>query len=338
MKDGNRSLTLAARTVAARTVKDGSRSLTLAAQSVAARTVTGRKVAARKVPDRSGGVSDDPGTLGDLLKRYGLRPRKELGQHFLSDPQLLNKIVQAADLPADVTALEVGPGPGMLTRQLATVAGRVVAVELDEMMVRLLHDELEHLSNVEIVHGDVLSMNPPALVGSPPVAYAVVANLPYYITSAVIRHMLEADPPPFRLVLTVQLEVAQRIVATPGDMSLLAVSVQFYGQPRIVMRIPAGAFVPPPQVDSAVLRIDTHSGPPVEVPGRKAFFRVVRAGFGQKRKQLRNSLSAGLDMPVSGATTALVESGIDPTRRAETLNLDEWATLTRALLGASEST
>ncbi len=304
-------------------MKDGGRSPTLAARTGADRTL---------------GAHDHPVALGDLLKRYGLQPRKELGQHFLSDPQLLDKIVQAAELAADVTVLEVGPGPGMLTRQLARVAGRVVAVELDEMMVNLLQHELEHLSNVEIVRGDILNLSPPALIGSPPIPYAVVANLPFYITSAVIRHLLEAEPPPFRLVLTVQLEVAQRIVAAPGDMSLLAVSVQFYGRPRIAMRIPAGAFVPPPQVDSAVLRIDTYSRPPVHVRGRRDFFRVVRAGFGQKRKQLKNALSAGLAMPVSGVTAALVESGIDPRRRAETLGLDEWATLTQALLGVSKST
>ena len=161
--------------------------------------------------------------------------------------------------------------------------------------------------------------------------------MPYYITSAAIRHLLEAVPPPNRLVLTVQREVAQRIVALPGDMSLLAVSVQFYGQPRIVARIPAGAFVPPPKVDSAVVSIDTYHGagvglaPPVEVADVKAFFRVVRAGFGQKRKQLKHALAAGLGLPAAEVTAALARAGLDPQRRAETLNLAEWANLVQHL-------
>jgi 16S rRNA (adenine1518-N6/adenine1519-N6)-dimethyltransferase len=162
-----------------------------------------------------------------------------------------------------------------------------------------------------------------------PLAYTVVANLPYYITSAAIRHMLEANPPPLRLVLTVQREVARRIVAQPGDMSLLAVSVQFYGQPRIVAKISAGSFVPPPKVDSAVVRIDTYSQPPIDVPDVEAFFRVVRAGFGQKRKQLKNALGAGLGLPSDHVTEGLSRAGVEPNRRAQTLGLAEWARLAR---------
>lgn len=275
-------------------------------------------------------VAERPESLGDLLARYGLRPRKELGQHFLTDPAILRRIVAAADLSAEDTVLEVGPGPGFLTRHLAQVAGRVVAVELDDGMVALLRQELAGLPGVTVVHGDILQLDPPRLIaaaGAP--RYSVVANLPYYISSAAIRHLLEAEPPPQRLVLTLQHEVAQRIVARPGDMSLLAVSVQFFGRPRIVARIPAGAFVPPPQVDSAVLRIDTFAVPPVDVPTRAGFFRVVKAGFGQRRKQLRNALSGGLALPVATAVAGLEAAGVAPTRRAETLSLDEWAALAR---------
>jgi len=271
-----------------------------------------------------------PESLGDLLARYGLRPRKELGQHFLTDPAILRKIVAAADLSADDTVLEVGPGPGFLTRHLAGVAGRVVAVELDAGMVALLRKELAGLPGVTIVHGDILQLDPPRLIAAtdaPP--YIVVANLPYYISSAAIRHLLEAEPPPGRLVLTLQQEVAERIVARPGAMSLLAISVQFFGHPRIVARIPAGAFVPPPQVDSAVLRIDTFAFPPLAVPTRAGFFRVVRAGFSQRRKQLRNALSGGLGLSVSETVAGLEAAGVAPTRRAETLSLDEWAALAR---------
>ena len=279
----------------------------------------------------------------ELLDKYGLRPRKELGQNFLADPNVLRKIVEAADLAPDATVLEIGPGLGMLTRLLSRAAGRVVAVELDEALFGLLRQELAGLPNLELVQGDILQLDVAELVkyqisndkyqiggqrsvvGRP--SYTVVANLPYYITSAAIRHVQEAAPPPQRIVLTVQREVAERIVATPGELSLLAVSVQFYGRPRIVARIPAGAFVPPPKVDSAVVRIDTHPEPPVEVADVETFFRVVRAGFGQKRKQIKNSLAAGLGLPGGEAAAALARAGIDPQRRAQTLSLAEWAGL-----------
>jgi 16S rRNA (adenine1518-N6/adenine1519-N6)-dimethyltransferase len=271
--------------------------------------------------------------VGELLRKYGLRPRKGLGQNFLADPNILWKIVEAAELSPEDTVLEIGPGLGTLTRLLAQTAGQVIAVELDAGMMGLLREELAHLPNLQLVQGDILQLDPAALVrrtveGRPaPASYVAVANLPYYITSAAIRHLLEAPPPPRRLVLTVQHEVARRIVAGPGDMSLLAVSVQFYGRPRIVAKIPAGAFIPPPKVDSAVIRVDTWESPPVDVPDGQIFFRVVRAGFGQKRKQLKNALAAGLNLPPAEVVDTLVRAGVDPRRRAQTLSLAEWAAL-----------
>lgn len=272
----------------------------------------------------------------DLLHKYSLQPRKALGQNFLADPNILRRIVEAAELSSDRVVLEIGPGLGMLTRRLAEAAGRVVAVELDEGMVSLLRAELSDLPNLELVQGDILQLDPAGLVRDPKSldlectpTYAVVANLPYYITSAAIRHLLEADPPARRLVLTVQHEVAKRIVAEPGDMSLLAVSVQFYGRPQIVAKIPAGAFIPSPKVDSAVVRIDTYPAPPIGVPDVETFFRVVRAGFGQKRKQLKNSLAAGLGLPPGEVATAMGRAGVEPQRRAQTLTLAEWADLAR---------
>jgi len=266
-----------------------------------------------------------------VLRRYGLRPRKGLGQNFLVDRRALERIVEAAELtPAD-TVLEVGPGVGQLTRLLAEAAGRVVAVELDPQMVAALRQELAGLRNVEIVEADILQVDPAALAGRVP--YKVVANLPYYITSAALRHLLEAQPPPSLLVVTVQEEVAARITAQPPEMSLLAVSVQFYGRPRRVTRIPAGAFYPPPKVDSAIVRIDVYppGERPVQVDDVEWFFRVVRAGFGQRRKQLRNSLAAGLHLTAAEVEAALQRAGIDPHRRAETLSLEEWARLSREL-------
>jgi len=300
-----------------------------------------------------------------LLARFNLRARKSLGQNFLVDDAALDRIVAAADLiPAD-TVLEIGPGLGALTRRLAQAAGRVIAVEIDENLIPVLRHTLTGYPNVEIVHGDILELDPARLVGElhpqtprlrggqadHPIArprdhattrppdypttrlshYKVVANLPYYITSAVIRHLLEAPARPSLLILTVQLEVAQRLVAGPGDMSLVAVGVQFYGTPVIVERIKAESFYPAPKVDSAVVRIDVHALPPVEVRDVDQFFAVTRAGFGQKRKQLHNSLRIGLSLPAEVVEAALAKAGIDPKRRAETLALDEWAALAEAL-------
>lgn len=271
----------------------------------------------------------------EILRRYGLKPRKGLGQNFLVDRGALARIVAAADLSPEDTVVEVGPGVGHLTRLLSEAAGRVIAVELDSNLAALLRRELADRPNVEIVEGDILALDPAALAdaratGRP---YKVVANLPYYITSAALRHLLEAQPPPALLVVTVQREVADRITASPGDMSLLAVSVQFYGRPRRVARIPAGAFFPPPKVDSAIVRIDVYPPEerPVQVADTQRFFDIVRAGFGQKRKQLRNSLAAGLHLPSERVEAALARAGIDPHRRAETLSLKEWEALYQAI-------
>jgi 16S rRNA (adenine1518-N6/adenine1519-N6)-dimethyltransferase len=291
-------------------------------------------------------------SLSALLKKYDLQPRKGLGQNFLTDPHHLAKIVNAAELSPHDTVLEIGPGPGTLTRELVEQAARVIAVEVDSAMVNLLEHELGHFSNLVIIEADILEVKlnqilptqptaPPRhddqtldapMTDSPPPTFKVVANLPYYITTAVLRHLLEASPRPDRLVITVQQEVAQRIVARPGKMSILAVSVQFYGRPTLVHRIPAGAFYPPPKVDSAVVRIDTFAQPPIPVAHTDYFFQVVKAGFGQKRKQLKNSLAAGLHRPVGEIVEAMHRSGIDPSRRAETLSLAEWGQLVQAML------
>jgi len=267
-----------------------------------------------------------------LLERHVIAPKKSLGQNFLHDSNALEKIVELAGLTPDATVVEIGPGTGNLTRLLAREAARVIAVELDERLVSLLRAELGAEPRVELVHGDILEISLADRVGTAP--YTVVANLPYYITSAILRHFFENPPRPDRLVLTMQREVAERLVATPGEMSLLAVSVQFYGQPRIVMHLSPAAFWPRPDVESAVVRIDVYPAPPVAVPDERLFFRVVRAGFGQKRKQLRNSLSAGLHLDKARADALLSEAGVDPRRRAETLGLEEWAAITRAVTGA----
>lgn len=264
-----------------------------------------------------------------LLDTFNIDPKKSLGQNFLHDPQALEKIVATADIAPDDTVLEVGPGTGALTVHLAQSAARVIAVEIDDRLIPVLEKQLCDFSNVQILHADILKTDVQALVGDGD--YVVVANLPYYITSAILRHLLELPHKPRRLVLTVQQEVAERLIAPPGDMSLLAVSVLFYGKPQIVTRLGPAAFWPRPDVTSAVVRIDVYDRPPVDVPNVDLFFKVVKAGFGQKRKQLRNAIGAGLGLSHPQAGTLLEAAGVDPARRAETLTLPEWANLTRII-------
>jgi 16S rRNA (adenine1518-N6/adenine1519-N6)-dimethyltransferase len=221
---------------------------------------------------------------------------------------------------------------GSLTCYLSDAARHVIAVEIDRTLLPPLQSVLADRANVTLIEGDILKLDPAELLSNYHTDelpdYKVVANIPYYITSAIIRHLLEADIKPESIVLTIQQEVAQRIIAQPDDMNLLAVSVQFYGVPRIVQRIPAGAFYPAPDVDSAVVRIDLPEQPRVTVKNVDLFFKVAKAGFGQKRKQLHNSLTASLPLKHEQIMQALNETGIDPKRRAETLTLEEWGRLT----------
>lgn len=260
-----------------------------------------------------------------VLRRYGLRADKSLGQNFLQDAAGLKAIVEAAKIEPTDTVLEIGPGLGSLTRYLAVSAQTVVAVELDQRLIAPLGGILAPHANVRIVHGNILDLAPGDLIDSQ--EYIVVANIPYYITSAVIRHLLESGVKPRRIVLTIQKEVAERICAGPGDMSLLALSVQVYGNPYIAATIPAEAFYPSPNVDSAVLRVDIFERPRIEPELLETFFKLTKAGFSQKRKTLRNSLSAGLHIPPSEAADRLTRAGIDPGRRAETLSIEEWERL-----------
>lgn len=278
-----------------------------------------------------------------LLDRYGIAPKQSLGQNFLYDEGLLGRIAAAAELSPGDAVLEIGPGLGALTRQLAGVAGRVVAVELDDRLLPVLGYELAPFANVQIVHGDILTFDVAAWFDAP---FVVVANVPYYITGAILRRLLEGNPRPRRLVLTVQREVAERLAAAPPRMSLLAVSVQYYGRVTLVGPVKAGAFWPRPEVDSAIIRIDvderhlprgagflTGAGAGQQTSAAEAdeaFFRVVRAGFSQKRKQLKNNLR-GLGLSDEAIAAALEEAGVDGRRRAETLTVEEWGKLVKLL-------
>lgn len=272
------------------------------------------------------------------LRHFNLRARKGLGQHFLTDEGVLNLIASSADLTASDVVIEIGPGLGVLSRELAGRAGWLVTIELDSRLVAILKKNLAHFLNVTVINDDVLKIDPVALlqreqtglptVASVPLHYKVVANLPYYITSAVLRHFLEASLKPWVMVVMVQKEVAQAIVAGPGQMSLLSISVQFYAKVEVIEYVPACCFYPTPKVDSAILKVVAYPGPAVVVD-RDSFFRLVRAGFTASRKQICNSLAHGLDLPKDEVLSWLVRVGIAPQRRAETLTLEEWAELWR---------
>jgi 16S rRNA (adenine1518-N6/adenine1519-N6)-dimethyltransferase len=257
------------------------------------------------------------------LRRLGLWARKGLGQHFLIDREAMQMVVAAAELTFEDIVIEVGPGLGFMTTELARRAGRVVAVELDSRLADALKQY--QANNITIINDDILHIEPAMLIGTS--GYKVVANLPYYITSAVLRRFIEASDKPQLMVVMMQREVAQAIAAKVGRMSLLSVSVQLYGQPEIVGYVPAHSFYPPPEVDSAILRITLHDRPVISAENSEDFFKLVRAGFTASRKQLANSLAQGLKMLKSQVLSILKEAGIAHQRRAETLTLDEWSRL-----------
>jgi len=271
-----------------------------------------------------------------LLRHFDLRARKRLGQHFLIDEEVLKFILSAAELAPTDVVMEVGPGLGVLTKELAKKAGWVVAIELDNKLAAMLKQTLVSFKNVAVINENVLDISPEALLReqkerfSPvisPSRYKVVANLPYYITSPVLRHFLEASLKPQIMVVMVQKEVAEAIVAEPSDMSVLSISVQFYSQPEIVGYVPARCFYPAPEVDSAILRVTLYAKPAVDVTDEESFFGLVRAGFAAPRKQICNSLTQGLELPKAEVFSLLEKAKITPQRRAETLTLDEWAQL-----------
>ena len=277
--------------------------------------------------------------LRRLLFAHHMRPNKSFGQNFLVDRSVLMRIVEAAEIDAGDAILEVGAGTGVLTRELAKRARQVVAVELERDMLALLEETTGGYSNVKLLARNLLYLDPLEVFGQAP--YKLVANLPYYITAPTFRHFLESANPPRLLVVMVQYEVAQRIIAGPGDLSLLGVSIQFYGQPEIIARVPAHAFYPAPKVDSAIVRVEVKPQAPLAPEERKSFFRVVQAGFSQRRKQLHNSLAHGLPRHIDKGSAQedvrswLAAANIDASRRAETLSIEEWLRLWKCIEGKS---
>ncbi len=281
------------------------------------------------------GSGPPPDQLLGTLRRLGISPKKSLGQHFLVDQKVLEQLVLAAQLTPEDVVLEVGPGVGTLTQELARKAKQVIAIEKDDRLAFFLKRELASSPNISVINADVLQTDLVALLTSAGFSsgrYKVVADLPYYITSAFLRYLLEAPLKPSLMVVMVQREVGEAIVAHPGQMSLLAVSVQFYGAPVIIDYISPRSFYPEPKVASAILKIDLYERPVVEVADVAAFFQVVRAGFRSRRKQLRNALAQGLDLPHPEVVGLLDRAGIASQRRAESLSLLEWASVCEAAL------
>ena len=267
-----------------------------------------------------------------LLKKYNIRPSRRLGQNFLVDEKIFSKIIETANLSENDVVLEVGPGIGSLTVELAKRVKKVIAVEKDQDLVRILNNELriKNIKNVEIIKGDILKIGNWKLeIGN--FSYKVVANLPYYITSPVIRHFLESvEVKPQQMILMVQKEVAQRICAKPPKMSILAVSVQFYAKPEIISFVSKKSFWPQPKVDSAIIKIASRQfGVLVSRQFRERFFRIVKAGFSQPRKQLINNLAEKLKMDKEKVKNWLLKNNIQPTQRAETLTIKDWINLAK---------
>ncbi|MFA5413270.1 MAG: 16S rRNA (adenine(1518)-N(6)/adenine(1519)-N(6))-dimethyltransferase RsmA [Patescibacteria group bacterium] len=275
----------------------------------------------------------DLNVIKNFCKKYGIRPSKEFGQNFLVDREVLETMVQAADLEKNDIVLEIGPGFGTLTTELAGRVGRVVAVEADRAVGEAAREILSDFKNVEIAEGSILKL-PITDYRLSNYNYKLVANLPYQITSAVFRKFLSEEPRPSEITVMVQKEVAERICAESGEMSLLSLSVQFYGEPEIVAIVPRRAFWPEPEVDSAILKIsdikNIYEKNKKEIDPEK-FFRLAKMGFSARRKQLQNNLSGGLRLKNKEVQDILVKFGFDPKIRAQDLTLGDWIKLANGL-------
>ncbi|WP_028595212.1 16S rRNA (adenine(1518)-N(6)/adenine(1519)-N(6))-dimethyltransferase RsmA [Paenibacillus assamensis] len=279
-----------------------------------------------------------PSRTKEIIKKHGFSFKKSLGQNFLIDMNIMRRIVQAAGLDEKTGALEIGPGIGALTEQLAREAGKVTAVEIDQRLIPILAEVMEPYANVSVVNNDVLKVDLSALFEeqfSGMDKVSVVANLPYYVTTPIMMKLLEERLPLKNIVVMIQKEVAERMAAAPGskDYGSLTVAVQYYSEPEIVCTVPHTVFIPQPNVESAVIRLKVRENPPVQVNDERLFFDVVQASFAQRRKTLWNNLKAryGAEAGVEGLQGALETVDINPQRRGETLSLEEFARLSDAI-------
>jgi len=258
-----------------------------------------------------------------------IRPKKSLGQNFLKDTGIVQKIIDAASLKPDDFVIEIGPGTGVLTEKLAEKAKAVLAIEIDNILADNLKEKFKNNKKIEIINEDILNINLKSQIADRRSSYKVIANLPYYITSKIIRLFLEAEFPPKEMILMVQKEVAERIISNPGKMSLLAVSVQYYARSELLFPVSRNCFYPVPEVDSAVIRVTHTVKYRTQNTGKdKRFFRVVKAGFSAKRKTLLNNLSSSLHLEKIKVAEKLKAADISPTARAQELSIDDWKKLT----------
>ncbi|HYC79527.1 MAG TPA: 16S rRNA (adenine(1518)-N(6)/adenine(1519)-N(6))-dimethyltransferase RsmA [Candidatus Binatia bacterium] len=267
-----------------------------------------------------------PNFIKDLFRHYQLKPKDYMGQNFLVDEIALDDIVSAADLKKTDIVVEVGPGVGVLTQQLAQRAGQVISIEKDRTLLDVLDLNLKEYQNVKVINQDVLRVDLGKLVKDP---YKVVANIPYYLTSHLFQFFLAQENKPQLMVLLVQKEVGERVTAKPGEMSLLAVSVQLFAKPVMLQIVDRNSFWPSPKVDSVILKLTPHEIRP-EIDDEKLFFRIVKVGFAGKRKQLHNNLSNGLKLNTTDVYSLLETVKIDPKSRAQDLSLQDWINLCEA--------
>ena len=269
----------------------------------------------------------------ERIRESNLRYKQSLGQNFLYDEGLLAELTAAAGVTKDEDVLEIGPGCGSLTKHLCDAANRVLAVELDERLIPLLHAFLAEKKNLTVVQGDVMSLNLQEVTAELKKPFAVVANIPYYITTPLIKLLLGGDLPVSRLALMVQQEVADKILAQPGEDAWgpLSILCQFLCEPRLAVKVPAEMFTPPPKVDSAFVVLPVREKPAVEVKDRDLFFRVANAAFALRRKTMVNNLCASLRMERADALRVMAEAGLDEKARGEKLTLEELASLANGI-------
>ena len=279
----------------------------------------------------------DIGTIKKLLERHGFRFSKALGQNFLINPSVCPRMAAACGADKETGVLEIGPGIGVLTRELAHTAGRVASIELDERLLPVLSETLAEEDNVQIIQGDVMKLDLAALIREqfPSMRVVVCANLPYYITSPILMLLLESRLPVEAVTVLVQKEAAQRLCAAPGtrECGAVTLAVQYYAQAEMLFQVSRGSFMPAPNVDSAVMRLTIRKEPPCRVQDERLLFRLIRAAFGQRRKTLSNSLT-GAGIGKEEALAALNMAGISPQARAEELTLDQFAALADAVSNA----
>jgi 16S rRNA (adenine1518-N6/adenine1519-N6)-dimethyltransferase len=257
-----------------------------------------------------------------LLNKYSISIKKSLGQNFLMDANVVKKIVQTANPRINECIIEIGPGLGILTEELAKTKAAITSIEIDSKLISLLKNELKNYSNIKIINKDALKFSPPKC------QYKVVANLPYYITSPLISHFLNAKNKPKKLVILIQKEVAEKICAKSPNLNVLAINVQVFGKPKIIMKVSKKSFYPIPKVDSAVLEIKMHKQPLIKEKNIKKFFKIVHAGFSQKRKTILNALSNNLSIKTEKIKEALKKCPIKSTERAQNLTIEDWEKLT----------